>query len=109
MYVCLCSVSPVALCSHGRVTLSVSQTTRVRILLNVLFFSPLFLFFLSLLAWADICVAELATWGVGPDVYTPSKGKIVPRNVRLHQLHRFLKRTSCFWGAALPLTLSSTA
>ncbi len=45
------------------------------------FFSPLFLFFLSLLAWADICVAELATWGVGPDVYTPSKGKIVPRNV----------------------------
>ncbi len=29
--------------------------------------------------------------------------------VRLHQLHRFLKRTSCFWGAALPLTLSSTA
>ncbi len=34
-----------------------------------------------LLAWADICVAELATWGVGPDVYTSSKGKIVPRNV----------------------------
>ncbi len=32
------------------------------------FFSPLFLFFLSLLAWADICTAELATWGVGPDV-----------------------------------------
>ncbi len=31
-------------------------------------FSPLFLFFLSLLAWADICAAELATWGVGPDV-----------------------------------------
>ncbi len=25
---------------------------------------------------------------------------------RLHQLHRFLKRTSCFWGVALPLTLS---
>ncbi len=32
------------------------------------FFTPLFLFFLSLLAWADICTAELATWGVGPDV-----------------------------------------
>ncbi len=26
------------------------------------------MFFLSLLAWADICATELATWGVGPDV-----------------------------------------
>ncbi len=58
-------------------SLSVNLTTRVRIPLNVLFFffflffvSPLFLFFLSLLAWADICAAELATWGVGPDVKT---------------------------------------
>ncbi len=34
---------------------------------NVLFF-PLLFFFLSLLAQADICAAELATWGVGPDV-----------------------------------------
>ncbi len=56
-------------------SLSVNMTTRVRIPLNVLFFfffvlffSPLFPFFLSLLAWADICAAELATWGVGPDV-----------------------------------------
>ncbi len=53
-------------------SLSVNMTTRVRIPLNVLLFfffvlfSPLFLFFLSLLAWADICAAELATWGVGP-------------------------------------------
>ncbi len=30
---------------------------------------PFFLFFLSLLARADIWAAELATWGVGPDVY----------------------------------------
>ncbi len=53
-------------------SLSVNLTTRVRILLDVLFifpfFSLLFLFFLSLLAWADTCAAELATWGVGPDV-----------------------------------------
>ncbi len=28
-----------------------------------------------------LCAAELVTWGVGPDVYTPSKGKIVLRNV----------------------------
>ncbi len=51
-------------------SLSVSETTRVRIPLNVLFsfFSPLFHFFLSLLAWADICVAELVTWGGDPDV-----------------------------------------
>ncbi len=53
-------------------SLSVNLTTRVRIPLNVLFFSflffsPLFLLFLSLLAWADICAAELATWGAGPD------------------------------------------
>ncbi len=27
-----------------------------------------FLLSLSLLAWADICAAEPATWGVGPDV-----------------------------------------
>ncbi len=55
-------------------SLSVSQTTRVRIPLNVLFsvvvlFFSLFLFFVSLLARADIRAAELATWGVGPDVY----------------------------------------
>ncbi len=52
-------------------SLSVSQTTRVRIPLNVLFFFSIF--FLSLLAWADICAAELATWGVGPDVYQKDK------------------------------------
>ncbi len=62
-------------------SLSVKLTTRVRIPLNVLFFflffffllffsSPLFLFILSLLVWADLCTAELATWGVGPDVNT---------------------------------------
>ncbi len=53
-------------------SLSVRQTTRVRIPLNVLFFFffSSFPFFLSLLAWADIRVAELATWGVGPDVNT---------------------------------------
>ncbi len=45
-------------------SLSVNLTTRVRIPLNV----PFFFFSLSLLAWADICAAELATWGVGPDV-----------------------------------------
>ncbi len=28
-----------------------------------------------------ICAAKLATWDVGPDVYTPSKGKMCPRNV----------------------------
>ncbi len=50
-------------------SLSVNMTTRVRIPLNVL------------LAWVDICAAELATWGVGPDVYTPSKGIMCPRNV----------------------------
>ncbi len=54
-------------------SLSVKLTTQVRIPIYVLFislflFSPLSLFFLSLLAWADICTAELATWGVGPDV-----------------------------------------
>ncbi len=57
--------------TSGLDSLSVSQTTRVRIPLKVLvffLFILLFLFFLSLLAWADICVAELATWGVGPDV-----------------------------------------
>ncbi len=42
-------------------TLSVNMTTRVRIPLDVLFY----FFFLSLLAWVDICAAELATWGVG--------------------------------------------
>ncbi len=47
--------------------LSVSQTTPVRIPLSVLFFL-LFVFFLSLLARADICAAKLTTWGVGPDV-----------------------------------------
>ncbi len=53
-------------------TLSVNMTTRVQIPLNVLFFFlfffSTFLFFLSLLAWADMCTAELATWGVGPDI-----------------------------------------
>ncbi len=51
-------------------SLSVNMTARVRIPLNVFFscfFSSLFLFFLSLLAWGDICAAELATWGVGPE------------------------------------------
>ncbi len=52
-------------------SLSVSQTTWVRIPLNVLFFPFFFFFFffLSLLAQADICAAQLATWGVGPDVH----------------------------------------
>ncbi len=59
-------------------SLSVNLMTRVRIPLNVLFlfiyfFSPFFLFFLSLLARADICAAELATWGVGPDVIMKKK------------------------------------
>ncbi len=58
-------------------TLSVNMTTQVRIPPDVLFFlfvfvlfffSFFFFFFLSLLARADICTAELATWGVGPDV-----------------------------------------
>ncbi len=65
MYVCLCSVSPVTSCSHGRVTVCESDDPSS---------NPaqcfLVLFFLSLLGWADICAAELATWGVGPDVRT---------------------------------------
>ncbi len=76
MYVCLCAVSPVALCSHGRVVrLTVCEaddpsSNPAQCLFVVVFFflSPLFLFFLSLLARADICATELATWGVGPDV-----------------------------------------
>ncbi len=35
----------------------------------------------NLLLQTYMCTAGLAAWGVGPDVYTPSKGKIVPRNV----------------------------
>ncbi len=72
MYVCLCAVSPVASCSMDEWldSPSVSQTTRIRIPLNVLFFFSLFLVFLSLLAWADIRAAELVTWGVGPDANT---------------------------------------
>ncbi len=61
-----------ASCSHGRVvSLTVcepddpSSNPAQR---SFFFFS--FLFFLSLLARADICVAELATWGVGPYVMT---------------------------------------
>ncbi len=74
MYVCLCSVSPVASCSHGRVVrLTVRESddpssNRAQCSFLFLYFFPLFLFFLSLLAWADTCIAELATWGVGPDV-----------------------------------------
>ncbi len=74
--VCVCVQSVQWLCASMDKwldSLSVNVTTRVRIPLNVLFFlilffSPLFLFFLPLLAWADICAAELVTWGVGPDV-----------------------------------------
>ncbi len=57
--------------TSGSDSLSVSQTTWVRITLKVLlffFFFLFFLFFVSLLARADIWAAELATWGVGPDV-----------------------------------------
>ncbi len=71
MYVCVfvCSLLRAPM-DEWLDSLSVSPTTRVQILLNVLFFwfVCFFLFFLSLLARADICTAELATWGVGPDV-----------------------------------------
>ncbi len=53
-------------------SLSVSQTPQVRIPLNVLsfFFFPLTTSYTcNLLAWTDICAAEIATWGVGPDVF----------------------------------------
>ncbi len=64
MYVCLCSVSLVASCSHGRVVrLTVCESDDPSSNPAQCSF-----FFLSLLAWADICVAELATWGVGRDV-----------------------------------------
>ncbi len=74
MYVCLCAVSPVALCSHGRVVrLTVCESddpssNPIQCSFFLLFFFFPFLFFLSLLARADICAAELVTWGVGPDV-----------------------------------------
>ncbi len=48
-----------------------SQTTRVRIPLNVLFFLLSLhhiLYFCNLLTRTDICAAEFTTWGVGPDV-----------------------------------------
>ncbi len=74
MYVYLCAVSPVASCSHGQmVRLTVCEVRRPEFESRSMFF-----FFFSLL---DICAAELATWGVGPDVYTPSNGKMCPRNV----------------------------
>ncbi len=83
MYVCMFVFSQscgfVLSWTSGLDSLPVNLTTRVRIPLNVLFlfvcFSFFFFFFLlffvlffSLLAWTDICAAELATWGVGPDV-----------------------------------------
>ncbi len=71
MYVCLCSVSPVASCSHGRMvrhTVCEHDYPSSNPAQCSFFFSSFFLFYLSLLAWADICAAELATWGVGPDV-----------------------------------------
>ncbi len=74
MYVCLCSVSPVASCSHGRVVRHTvcehddPSSNPARCSFFFLFFSFFFFFFLSLLARADICTAELATWGVGPNV-----------------------------------------
>ncbi len=37
------------------------------------FFSPLFLFFLLARADIHVCAAELATWGVGPNVTTSNK------------------------------------
>ncbi len=37
-------------------------------------------FFVSLLAWADICTAELATWGVGPNVKCNEKKNLTIRN-----------------------------
>ncbi len=33
-----------------------------------LLFFCVFVLFVSLFGWGDICTAELATWGVGPDV-----------------------------------------
>ncbi len=86
MYVCLCAVSPVASCFHGRVVrLTVCESddpssNPARCSFFFLFFSSFFS--LSLLAQADICAAELATWGVGPDVYTPSKGEMYYREER---------------------------
>ncbi len=74
MYVCMCVCVQSVLWLRAPMdewldTLSVNMTTRVRIPLSVLFLLLLFFFFLFLLAWADICAAELATWGVGPDVF----------------------------------------
>ncbi len=69
MYVCLCAVSPVVSCSMDewfRLTLCESDDLSSNPAQSSFFF--LFLFFVSLLAWADICTAELATWDVGPDV-----------------------------------------
>ncbi len=63
----MCAVSPVASCSHGRVVRLTESDDPSSNPAQCSFFL-LFLFFLSLLARADICAAELATWGVGPDV-----------------------------------------
>ncbi len=81
MYVCLCAVSPVASCSHEQVVrLAVCESDTPSS-------NPALCSFFSFLSLSiapdppDMCAAKLATWGVGPDVYIPNKGKMCPHNV----------------------------
>ncbi len=72
VHVCMCVCVQSVMWLHAPMdewfdSLSVNLTTRVRIPLNVLFlFVCSFFFFLSL--FIGLCAAELATWGVSPDV-----------------------------------------
>ncbi len=72
---CLCAVSPVASCSHGqvvRLTVCESDTPSSNHTQCSFFFFLCFplttSYTCNLLAQTYICTAELATWGVGPDV-----------------------------------------
>ncbi len=88
MYVRLCAVSPVASCSHGQVVRLTSEPGNPSSNpTQCSFFCSFFLslYTSNLLTRTDIhvCAAELATWGVGPDVKKKEQCHPTPKELSL--------------------------